>query len=305
MEDVRRSLNNEVGGVIDVDMGRASERRFEPRMIDLPGPQPHLIEGQREAERGMQEGAFRASGHLGETKSHVANASFDRALEEADAPIGIRMQEDIETYQSLFHCLLGTEIKSAQMQSYSTVRSLVKLGMDEMDLGTILQTDPNDAPVTITIRESSVRYRGPLRRRQDLENAVGLGAADATEYRLAMAQDMDTPIAQGDAVWAQESNKIAQRVLLGQPFQPMSAGPIAGQWILNALRMALVDPRAQDPMVRQNLDRAIAMQQQANLMDAIASDPKLAMEQQAGAQQGQPEAEALPNEVDLSEILGV
>lgn len=303
MEDTRRILNNEVGGVVPLDMGRASERRYEPRMIDLPGPQPHLIEGQREAERGMQEGAFRAEGHLGQTKSHVANASFDRALEEADAPIGIRMQEDIETYQSLFHCLLGTEIKSAQMQSYSTVRSLVKLGMDEMDLGTILQTDPNDAPVKISIRESSVRYRGPLRRRQDLEGAVQLGAANATEYRLAMAQDMDTPIAHGDAVWAQEASKIAQRVVLGQPFQPMSAGPVAGQWILNALRMALVDPRARDPQIRQNLDQAIALQQQMNLMDAIASDPALAMQQQQAAQQGGQQAQALPDEVDLSEIL--
>jgi len=300
-EDVRGTLNNEVGGVIFYNGGSRGERHNPPQMVDTPGPQPHLVEGQRRHEDAMRTQAFRAEGHLGGTKSHVPDASFQRALEEADMPVGIRMGEDLETYGALLHCLLGTEIESVRAGSFSTLRRLARLGIDATGIGRMVQTDADDPPVTIRIRESSVRYRSPLRRRQDLENSVALGATDATEYRLAMASDLDTPVWRSDGAWAEHADRIARSVLLGEEFEGIPAGPIAGSWILQSLRLAMVDPRAEQPETRQRLLRAIAAQQQANFQDQIASNPELAMQAQAAQQPAQAQASET---LSLGEVLG-
>ncbi|NRA59074.1 MAG: hypothetical protein HRU13_13255, partial [Phycisphaerales bacterium] len=97
-EEVARNLNNEVAGPIFVDPGRRDEKAVMPTMHNLPGPQPFLLEGQDRSEQAILDGTFRAPGHVGQTKSHVADASFQRAIEEADVPVGIRVEEDIETY---------------------------------------------------------------------------------------------------------------------------------------------------------------------------------------------------------------
>jgi hypothetical protein len=230
----------------------------------------------------MREQSFRSEGSFGVTKSHVPDSSFRSALEQADQVSGVRITEDIAAYEHILNVLCGTMIGNVQAESRSTLSMLSRAGISAEQFGALASIDPTQVPGTIKIPESSVRYRSHQARRDDLLQAVQLGAIPPDVYLRTMASDLDSPVTDMDKLMSQEAQKAAYLVLLGQPWVPLPLGQYS-PYFIDAFRRAILDKRAKaDPAAMQRVVQAILLQQQAVAMEQAAVMPQ--EEQQAGGE---------------------
>jgi hypothetical protein len=185
----------------------------------------------------------------------------------------MRVREDIERHEEMLRNLQGTMIRLAKMGNPSTLKILERAGFDGADMQAFAAQDENDPPCCIKIRESSVKYRSNEEKKQDLMFGVQSQAISATEYRRAMASDLDTPLTQDDAFMGKEANRAAMRCLAGRPWQPIPLGQYQEQFIM-AFRKALLSPRAmQNPQIGQLLIVAIQSQMQVGQIEMQMSQP--------------------------------
>lgn len=289
-EDIRGKFNNNMGGVIIYDTPM-SQRAMPPQSVTAPQLPPWANDLSAISESGMREQSFRAEGNFGATKSHVPDASFQRALNEADQVHAIRVNDDVQRYEELLTVLLGTTIKNAKDRSPSTLATLSLAGFDGDDFADFLQFDHERPPAQVKIREGTVRHRSYAAKRQDLDNAMMNQGIRPESYREALAQ-MDSPLTESDRESRFFARRAAQKVLEGEPFEPMNLGIEAGEMLLTALRSALMSREAQaDPQKKAMLQEAIALQEQ------VTFPPDPAQQEAATA--------PIPDESTPEELLGL
>lgn len=262
-EDFASRFNNMVGGVVFWEGPTRDKQVAPPQLVSPPPPPPFLQDSILHLEDEMRKDVHRSEGNFGVTQTHVPNASFQRALEESDEVHGQRVREDLERGEPFIRMLVGTQIGLVHRASPSILADLREAGMEESDLGVILQSDPKRPPCRIKIRESTVRYRSYMSRRQDLDVALQNKAISAFDYRMSSARDLDTPITQDDQFYVRQAQKAAFEVLTGMEWAPVPLGPNSEVFI-NEFRKALLDRRARaDQNAQQRLTRAIIAQLQA------------------------------------------
>ena len=211
-------------------------------------------------------------------------------MNEADQVHAIRVNDDVQRYEELLTVLLGTTIKTAKEQSPSTLATLSLAGFDGDDFAEFLQFDEERPPAEVKIREGTVRHRSYAAKRQDLDNAVATKSIRPESYREALAQ-MDSPLTESDREARYFARRKAQRVMAGEPFEPLNLGIEAGEMLLTALRSALMSREAQsDPEVTARLQEAIALQEQIT----FPPDPAAA----------EPEQAPIPEESSPADLLG-
>ena len=213
--------------------------------------------------------------------SHVPDASYQSALEEAGQVLGIRVNEDIKgTYEPLMAVLLGTQLGHIQSGSPGTLAQLQQDGFDAEDFGELASMDPLYPPCRITVNEASVRYRSPDAKRQQLIQAVQLQAVSPEDFRMSMA-GLDSPTSDTDQYMSTEIGKAVSKLLVTGEFEAEPLGQY-GKWMIAALQKALFDKRCKaNPQLRQMVREAIVQQQQVSMQEMMMNDPRMMAQQQA------------------------
>lgn len=240
-DEMAGKFSNSVAGLISIDMGRREENRTAPSIMQYPTAPPQVNEMMRESSMEMREQTFRSEGNFGTVKTHVPDASYQASLNQADQVAGLRVSEDVRADARLLSVMLGTQIRHVQEGSAGTLAALTRNGFDQDDFVAIVNSDPVDPAVSVTIRESSVRYRSPTERKQDMVEAIQLQAISPSEYRFAMADDLDTPATRSDRALISNIRKLIARTVAGQPWQPVALGMPAGAWAVDEMRQEMLN----------------------------------------------------------------
>lgn len=302
--DARDKFHNAAGGII-LGEGSSDKTVGMPQLVQSPAPSREMLEMAGITGDRLRDNMFRTehdSGHG--IRSHVPDAAYQRAIQNSGQVLGIRVSEDRDAYANLLMVAHGTLIKAVQAQAPTVLSMLTEHGFDEDDMAVVLQSDPEYPSCGLTISESSIKYRSTDERRaqiMELANSTN-PAIMGMELRKALA-DLDQDATDDDRHIRQALQKDIARFLNtpGQQWEPMPLG-VYNDWCLMYLRRALFDRAAKrNPETRQRVAAAIQLQEQAALQEALATDPKLAlqqqqmaMDQQAAAMQAQAQTEAAP-----------
>ncbi len=295
-QDIASAMHNSVSGVIFYEGGTRDQNRPAPQLVSYPQPSINVHEIMEQMKSGMRDKVHRAEGNFGITKTHVPNSSFQRAIQESDQVFAIRVREDIARDERMMELLCGTAIRLAMDATPSVLATFRKNGMGVEEIGLISQVDPQELPGSVRIRESSVRHRSAQSKRDDLNMAAQMGVVDASEYRAAMASDLDSPVTQEDKFYTIKAQRAAQRLLLGESWTPIPMGKF-GNVFISEFRRAMLDDRA-DSAARNRLSLAVIGQ-----IELMASEnATLAGPQQAPAetQQSGGEQPSGPQAADAS-----
>lgn len=307
-EEIRRKLTNQVYGAIDYTGSDRARNHQPPQLITHPPPPQFLQVAMDQQYARMRTKSSRSAGNEGVTQTHTPNSTFRQALQEADQPLGVRVNRDLGVYEQIMGVMHGTTIKLARAKNPSTLAMLRDAGFDIDEFVTILQADPMRVPVKIKIRESSVRYR-PLEAKQAaLDKAAEMGMVTPAQYQAAMVEQ-DTGLTREASQMAKEAAKAASSILSGQSWQPRMLGEWS-EYFIKAFIKAGFDRRAkQNPKIGQLLDQAVQLQRQVALQEAISANPELAVKQQEAAAGGgnsgaQSESQAqTPDTVSIADLL--
>lgn len=265
-EDIRRQMSNRVGGVTIYE-ARNDKGIPEPKLEQFPPPPQHLMADAAQFESDMGQQASRSPMNFGVGfKSHVPDSSNQRALEEIDQVLGIRVKEDAAVYSQVVECLVGTTIKLVKEQSPGTIVFLRSQGFGEDEFKVLLASDEYEPSCNIRVRESSIRFRSIQSRQQALDQAAQLQFVSAMDYRMEQAS-WDVPLTSADNQMFQSLRLAVHQLLGGQPWRPLPLGEY-GEVCMNLLRRALWDKRAKEnPQVQQAVMQAIVLQMQAKAME--------------------------------------
>jgi len=301
-EEYEHLFHNTVGGIIRYKPGTKDRPVPPPQLIQHPQPQSFYQEMINQYRQDGRDAVHRSEGHFGATKSHVPDATFRAALEEGDQVHGIRVQEDMDADNRLLGVALATLVRHVQAQSPNLLGMLTRAGFDEDDFAVLLEMDPDHLPVSVRVREASLRYRSHNAKRQDLLEMVQLQALPPGDARFSLARDLDRPLTETDRTMVRDAEKAALAVLAGQEWAPRMLGPYT-QVYTDAFRRAMTDRRARlDPGAMARLERAIMNQTLKASEEALMSQPPTAGE--PGAAQGAGGAQQqLPEEAALATVL--
>ncbi len=280
-EQIRSEWTNAVGGLIIGKPMSQDKSIRPPELMPAPAYSNQITEIAREQVNKMRQDSGRSEQAAGGgVKSHVADSTYERSLQEGDRVMGIIRTEDCRAYEKLLEVVLGTEVKHVQEQSASTLARLDRDGFDVQDITTILNTDAAYPTCGITLAEGDLVFVSDAEKRAKLDAAITAQAITAEYYQRAMAE-LDQALSPEDKFNLQEINKaVATFVTSGQPWTPMPMGPY-GQWVLSALRRARFDKRVKfQPQFVAMVDQAIAMQTQFNVQEQIQSNPELVMQRE-------------------------
>lgn len=285
-EKARADLTNEIGGVYFYDKGRKEADIPEPRIQAYPAPPSFVIEGLQAAEGSMREMAHRSEGSYGITKSHVPDATFQAAQIEGDKVLSARVHDDIEQDLGMVGVIVGTTIKLVKSHAPETLATLRIRGFGPEQFTALLGEDECRPSADFTIRESSIRHRPHLAKKNDLLEALKAQAITGKQFREAAASEfLDIPITALDRAMSSAASTAAQEVAAGIGWAALPLGEYS-DFFISAFRQMILDDRVKhDPEAQQRLAAAITSQMQQAMEDQINSDPNLYMQRQQAQQQ--------------------
>jgi len=277
-DDARNMFSNTVSGVVQWESSDRNRGVTPPQVLQYPQPPQHLSDISAWHTDQIREKSHRAEGTFGQTKSHVPDSSFQRALDEADQVLGARVRNDTQTDGMMLTTMLGTLARLAKEDNPSTLAMLNRAGLSGDDINALGKLDPQKPLITVAIRESSVRYRSRNARVQDLLTALQSQAIDPIRYRTEMARTLDSPIVEMDGVMVNAAAKAVQDILLGQEWEPV---PLAEYTTVfqDQFRAAMFDKKA-TPEAKKRLQRAISNQLAMDAKERGMSDPAMDIQRQ-------------------------
>lgn len=306
-DQFKSQFNTTHAGPIFYNQGSKDRPVPPPEIQQLPAPPGFLHEMMNQYHDDMKGQVHRPDITMGALKTHTPNSSYQSASQAAGQVLGNRVRDDMTRHEWLLGVGLGTMVKLAKAGSPSVLATLHRAGFDEDDFAVISETDENYPACTITLRESSIRYRSLEEKTKPLWDAVTAQAIEPKMLRSALAS-LDIPLDSNDRAMYANAQKAVRRVILGAEWTPI----MLGEWsdmFLDAFRMGLFDKRARNnPATTDRLQRAIQSQKQFALaetqMQAMAENPQPPQPQQMppeeSAEQEQPEA---PQAADLNSLL--
>lgn len=273
-DDIRSQFTNRVGGV--VVMGPRGEKQIAaPTFLTPPQPPAYIAEMSQKFEGDMQQQVSRADIHFGlGIKSHVPDAAYERAAEESDQILGIRVREDALAYEDLLNVAVGTVIRFVNDDVPGTLVGLTENGFGQEEFASLMALDPNTVGgCQLKIRESSVRYRSLATKQQSLDTALVNKAIDPIAWRLELAT-LDIALTANDRQMQAELTRKVQRLVSGEDWRPLPLGEYNAM-ALTLLRRALFDRKVRgNPQAEQRIIEAIVMQNQAAAMEQTLSTPQ-------------------------------
>ncbi len=274
-DEIRRIFTNEIGAPILYNGSDRQRNVNTPALMVHPPPPAQLEDSIDRTRDRMREKLHRSDAHFGNIKTHQTADATARAMEAADTVLGIRVRHDVQAHDELIDVLRGTLAGLVRAGADGALRVLNDAGFDAMDFGTFARYDPSSSAYPVSVRESSVRYRGYNARKGDMQWSVTAGVMTAEQFAYALAKDLDSPLTDDYRHMLQEATKAALVVIEGAEWEPLPLG----EWntlFLRAFTLALFDRRAKaDTLIRERLARAIEGQKMMGLRDSLIADPSL------------------------------
>lgn len=281
-DQIRKAFTSAEAGIILYESGTGTDKGNPPELVTPPPPQSFLLQHLQTLQGEMREQIHRADGHFGNVKTHVPDATFQRAIDESGQVLDMRVAEDKRTMAQQLTDMLGTVCKLCAEQSPAMLGLLSERGFTADELLILADTDHTLPPCTVRVRDSSIRLRSYASRKQDLDTAAQLQMVDASTYRREMA-GMDTPLAAEDKLYRTAFDRFARDVLFGAEWTPIPLGDRTND-LLDSFRRAMLDRRA-DEAARARLTIAVQSQQLMFQQEMLTAQPQaLAAPQQAQAE---------------------
>lgn len=266
-------------GVVVMD-GRADRDTYSGiQQLVHPGPDYNLWTLLKDMEDQVRTQASISDFRVGRLKSHVTNEQAAAASASADLPHDQMLGEDIKVvYEPLIQVGAGTVLRMLNdvTPDIGIVRTMLQMGASERTIGTLAEdADPYAPPARLTIPRDSLSPRSKERRRAEAAEMAAAQQMSAPEYRYLLAEPLGMPATPTDRLLIRRARTVADRVLRGAAFQPEPLGPVGMEFMVIALREALVSDEAE--RVEGGADRlrqAIAMQEAAMGMAAQAAAPE-------------------------------
>lgn len=311
-DDIARALTNQVGGIVEMELGDRQRNVQVPQIVQTPTPPPYLMEALSIYSDRMREKIHKAPGNFGSTPTHVPFKTTERVLDDADQVSSVRVALDVHAIEGLVGTLHATTIKMAQEQNPETLGFLRKAGLDGQDFAIVAQEDWVYPGVNLKVRQASVRHQSQASKKQNLDTAAQLQMIEPDQYQQALADNgIDMALTEEWRQMADQCRRAGLAVMMGEPFMPRPMGRW-GQLLINELIRAQMDRRVRiDPMAGQRL--AVAIQQQYDMMrqEQFMANPELQMQaMQAASSQGdgqEEQSEGQPQEgdsVSVADLLG-
>lgn len=256
-DDISRELTNQVGGIILGNSRSRNDGIMPPQLVQPPSPPPVLQQVIESYGLSSKDKVHTSEGMWGGLKTHTPDASFQRALNEAGQVLGVRVAKDRKAYEYMLGVMLGTTIKHVQERNPGTLAYLTQRGFAAQEFTQILESDPFDPPVLLSIREGSIRARSYEAKKADLDFALQNQAILPDEYRWALADSLDAPLTESDRQMRSFAKRWAMRIVSGEEWIP---GPV-GRWgslFIEEFTRARFDTRTiEDIPAQQRLARAL------------------------------------------------
>lgn len=258
--EIRSQYTNDPFGIVLYD-SRGNRKANPPQAAQMPSPPPFFDNVVAEMETTMMESSFRPGSFHGEVKSHVADAVVRRTMEAAGDVFGQRNVQDQDAYRRICQVLLGTAIRLVQERSVGTIVALGDAGFGPDEFAAIAGQDYRNPVGELTVREGAARFQSPTAKREALDSAMSIQAIDPMDYRIAILNDLDTPLAERDRAAKAFAQKAVLDILNGQPFEPMPLSPTSHGILLAEFETAMLDPKM--PIEgRRAIGQAAMLQQQ-------------------------------------------
>lgn len=237
-----------------------SSNAAKPELITPKEPSANLQMLMQSSEDSIRQQGFRSEASEGRLKSHVPTTVFQQTQDLANLPLDDRISSDVMAYESLIEVMAATGISLMQGGSPRHASLAVAAGLSNTELGYLSQVNPYELPVHITLRQQAIRKRSRAQRRQDLVDAVSMQAVTPEELRFVMAQELDTPLSEGDKRAAKYASLVATQVRDGEEYVPASLGEYSG-YVIRAMRWLLMEDRtAQIDGAKARLEAGIVAQ---------------------------------------------
>lgn len=269
-EQIMEGFTNRTVNFLIGDMGDRMRNHSAPDVVQMPPPPPFLKESIERYEVGIEKKSHRAPIHSGQTPTHVPLGATQMARDEADQPLGVRVKGDMASHTRLLSVLHGTAIRLAQGGNPHTLGILSGAGLQDEDFTIVAGTDPSDSKVSITISESSIRYRSHNMVKADLQWQAQQQLIDPEDFHAAMADELDSPATATHRTMRAEARKSAMRVLAGEEWIPKPLGKWT-QVFIDQFIMAMHSRQAKrDPETLQRCIRAVQSQEMFIVQSAQA-----------------------------------
>lgn len=304
-DEIARKFSNMVWSVIPLDLSDRNRNVQYPQLVQHPSPMPQITDHTAINTDRARENVHRAEGHFGETKTHVTASNFDRALNEAADVFDARIRDDVRRYASFIETVLATGVGLLQGGDPVTASIVASAGFSPDDLAPIMQSNPDELPVKVVVRDSAIRHRSHRERQQQVDRALERGALDGQTYRDILAETLESPLSEDDRLMHEEANRAALSVSLGMEWVPVSLGEHTNKFISAFRRAMWSGPRKNDPAARQRLEVAISSQRQHRTQELLESDPTYAAQQQQAQSQAQPAQPGPTDTVSVADLIGL
>lgn len=271
-----------------IAMGSGNPNASAPQIMTTPQPPQIIGEDLERWSSHLREGVFGSDQHIGRTKTHVTADASARAFTSAEAPLLDREQSDIDEYTRVIRTAAATTVNLARMGTPSVISMLSKSGMSNDQIGSIVsgKVDPM-APCELRLTQRALRRET---RSEQINKVLGLVDRGAYDPMLLpqFFSEIDMPLNEGDRITREWTEQEVEKIVSGEPYDPVPLGPNRMGFMLDALRLAMIQTSG-DFEVR---DR---------LMQAYQAQIDLDMPEEAG--EGDP-APQPPEELTLQDVVG-
>lgn len=259
-----------------------------PQLITPPEPSANMDNMMRMVADDVRQQGFRSEASEGRLKSHVPATTWQATQELSNLPLDDRIDEDVRQYERLCQVLLGTSLMFLRQRQPFTSRLAVSSGLSDFELYALDTLNPYDMPLTIKLRQQAIRKRSRSQRRQDLMDAISAQAIPPDEMRFILAEELDTPLSEGDKRAARFASRVAAQVRDGEEWVPKTLGNYS-QYVIRAFQYLVMEDRTYQ------IDGAVA-RLEAAIVAQKQHDIEQMMEEQAMLQGGeQPPQPAQPD----------
>jgi len=271
-----------------IALGSGNPNAAPPQIMTTPQPPQIVGEDIERWASHLREGVFSSDQHIGRTKTHVTADASERAFASAEGPLLDREIGDVREYTRVIRTATATAVNLARMGAPYMINLLAEAGLGNEQIGAIVtgKIDPL-SPCEMRLTQSALRRETRSEKVNKVLTLLERGAFDPAQLPMFFAE-IDLPITETDRITREWAEQEVEKITNGQPYDPVPLGVPRVGFMLDALRLAMIQTSGD-------------MQVRTMLMDAYQAQIEIDGLDQA---EEAPQEQAPPEQMTLQDLVG-